>query len=90
MPEAELAEWNQAYTAALDVMGDESKEADLSAIQHKLAEKMEAKGIKVRCAALECSPFACAREVCVCVCVCVCLCLCVGKPCRCACGRQAA
>jgi len=48
LPEAEITEWEDAYAAALDAMGDESKEADLRIIQEKLAARLQEKGIKVR------------------------------------------
>jgi len=41
----ELQAWEGMYTAALDAMGDEGKEADLEAIQTKLSLKLEAHGV---------------------------------------------
>mmetsp|Transcript_26062 Transcript_26062/g.66195 ORF Transcript_26062/g.66195 Transcript_26062/m.66195 type:complete len:391 (+) Transcript_26062:187-1359(+) len=44
----ELTDWDTAYNAALDSMGDESKEADLEAIQAKLVARMTSKGVSVK------------------------------------------
>jgi len=46
----ELQAWEGMYTAALDAMGDEGKEADLEAIQTKLSLKLEAHGVLAKSA----------------------------------------
>jgi len=45
LPQAELTEWEDAYNNALDVLGDDSKEADLQQLQKRLAAKLESKGV---------------------------------------------
>lgn len=50
LTEAELTEWDTAYTQALDSMGDEDKEADLNLLQEKLATRLKGKGVEVRAA----------------------------------------
>mmetsp|Transcript_6515 Transcript_6515/g.19313 ORF Transcript_6515/g.19313 Transcript_6515/m.19313 type:complete len:371 (+) Transcript_6515:60-1172(+) len=47
LPEAEVMDWEDAYSSALDAMGDENKEADLKKMQENLAGRLKAKGIKV-------------------------------------------